>query len=1378
MLTIISYTLMKQHIFMFVIIWVTHTVSAQIPQEPKNLQSPNVATLGLFGEIPVSPFTGTPSIGILLDNIQDGDIEFQLSMDYHSAGIRPDQHPGWTGLGWGLQAGGAIYRVVNDMPDEYNNPKYSSGANSGYYFNHDVLNTSRWNERAYLREVAQSNKMLLDTEPDEFNFSFLGYSGKFYLSHDGIWQVQCDKPLIVQFNGTFLDIPFDKNGTLAATFGNFPCFSGFTIYGEDGTAYIFGGKTSAIDYSMGFFSQYFGEWTASAWYLTKIVTPKKDEAIFEYERGDFTNQMYISVYEDRGSYTEAGGGIFNPQSECKSWNSTSIPASYNGKLLAPVYLTLISTPNAKISFTRSQSNELAYASNTYSWNYSNWLRSDRSIPFLPLLKSNEDGYPKCLERLKWYKLDEITIENIDKRLLKKIKFAYNNTSNERLILSSIKEEVVGGSRKTYSFDYNQENQLPEYLSNRTDHWGFYNNVYAYIDANDYYSQREPNSSVLLYGVLNKITYPTGGYTRFVFEPHSYRKQLSMNRWEQCDSLSINKIAGGLRIKRIINSASGNSQDEILEKEYFYVTDYLVNGINSKKSSGILGGRIQYGFSNYVVYAFNDRNVKRKMNIFSSQSVLPACVNAQGSHIGYSEVIERNADGSFTRLRFTNFDNGHMDEPADAIIQESRTPYEPYASRACERGKLLSKVQYSAEGKEKYSQVYLYERSSNNFVRSMTASYKNVCSNTAVSYDEGTSFKIYTYVYRLQQEQNIAHNTLSSPVVITKSYSYNRNNLIREIAQTVNNGIKKTTYKRPDEFSAQVYNSMVARNILSPVVEESESLLTSSGALCQLRKKRSNYVSVAIGSNNFYTISSIEDSISPYVWRKIYECFNFDNKANPVSVNINEKPVVYQWGYNKQYPIALFEGASNDYKVTAKYQDVWTTKSIALKHNASYQNAKAYSFYTSKPGSVEFRLSGALGYNWYVAGRLDGKAVQLIQIRTNNKDEPWWRYENAYSYKVIISGVSAGSHTFRIDATDSYKDIASAGNYDGELSYSYWKSESIAPEITGSNDVFYETFENYNSDNVVPFGFNSTKSYAGLYTATLPTNPNKSYTIDYQVFKNGKWCYTGTEFKNGTYTINEGSNPIDEVRVYPKDASVTSCTYIPFIGMRSKTNERGITESYEYDPYGRLVAIKGDNQEIIKTFDYKYYNQSSEIVPVNYYNVEIKKEFIKEGCDSLLGEIGQPIEYIVPARKYFSSISQEDANRKAYDDLVRNGQQYANENGECSSNIVLSVYNPFDVTHVLNFCWGIQGSLRYDQYPIPPCEKIDDTGDILLDYKPVIVHLPRYNYRSVDVDLEGGYPANVDLSIKSSEHRFDLFYDIHYYPDYRDIYVIGGYSFSR
>ena len=39
-------------------------------------------------------------------------------LTYHGSGVRPDQHPGWVGLVWNLNAGGCISRIVNGLPDE------------------------------------------------------------------------------------------------------------------------------------------------------------------------------------------------------------------------------------------------------------------------------------------------------------------------------------------------------------------------------------------------------------------------------------------------------------------------------------------------------------------------------------------------------------------------------------------------------------------------------------------------------------------------------------------------------------------------------------------------------------------------------------------------------------------------------------------------------------------------------------------------------------------------------------------------------------------------------------------------------------------------------------------------------------------------------------------------------------------------------------------------------------------------------------------------------------------------------------------------------------------------------------------------------------
>lgn len=64
----------------------------------------------------------------------------------------------------------------------------------------------------------------------------------------------------------------------------------------------------------------------------------------------------------------------------------------------------------------------------------------------------------------------------------------------------------------------------------------------------------------------------------------------------------------------------------------------------------------------------------------------------------------------------------------------------------------------------------------------------------------------------------------------------------------------------------------------------------------------------------------------------------------------------------------------------------------------------------------------------------------------------------------------------------------------------------------------------------------------------------------------------------------------------------------------------------------------------------------------WYNVEKSKVFYKNDCED--GFVGAPYTYTVEAGKYTSDVSQEDADRKALDDIEKNGQEQANLNGEC------------------------------------------------------------------------------------------------------------------
>ena len=70
--------------------------------------TPNAASLGKYGQIPVSYYNGLVNISIPIYTIKLQDIEVPIVLQYHSGGNKTDEHPGWVGLGWNLQAGGSI----------------------------------------------------------------------------------------------------------------------------------------------------------------------------------------------------------------------------------------------------------------------------------------------------------------------------------------------------------------------------------------------------------------------------------------------------------------------------------------------------------------------------------------------------------------------------------------------------------------------------------------------------------------------------------------------------------------------------------------------------------------------------------------------------------------------------------------------------------------------------------------------------------------------------------------------------------------------------------------------------------------------------------------------------------------------------------------------------------------------------------------------------------------------------------------------------------------------------------------------------------------------------------------------------------------------
>lgn len=164
-------------------------------------------------------------------------------------------------------------------------------------------------------------------------------------------------------------------------------------------------------------------------------------------------------------------------------------------------------------------------------------------------------------------------------VIKKIGFDYsyigavNNYNNCRLFLSSVYElPNEQKSDRKYMFSYITPEKLPAKTTTLIDYWGFakdpltplcycWSTIYQEGDRSKsrtlipptiirsdnstkyYYGQdRTPNSSMLTYGTLQSIKYPTGGKTIFTYEPHKYDNAFHVDtEIEQTSKLSFDDV---------------------------------------------------------------------------------------------------------------------------------------------------------------------------------------------------------------------------------------------------------------------------------------------------------------------------------------------------------------------------------------------------------------------------------------------------------------------------------------------------------------------------------------------------------------------------------------------------------------------------------------------------------------------------------------------------------------------------------------------------------------------------------------------------------------------------------------------------------------------
>jgi RHS repeat-associated protein len=157
--------------------------------------SPTVTALMKFEEVPMKNYTGLPDISIPVFNTssRSAELNVDISLKYHAGSTKLKDIASDVGLGWSLFAGGTISRTVKGLPDEYRPVTGSDKIGlyhtatapllNNYYLFLDYvdnivpLDNNKYNE--FLWGVNEKGKY--DSEHDLWQYSFFGYSGRFYV---------------------------------------------------------------------------------------------------------------------------------------------------------------------------------------------------------------------------------------------------------------------------------------------------------------------------------------------------------------------------------------------------------------------------------------------------------------------------------------------------------------------------------------------------------------------------------------------------------------------------------------------------------------------------------------------------------------------------------------------------------------------------------------------------------------------------------------------------------------------------------------------------------------------------------------------------------------------------------------------------------------------------------------------------------------------------------------------------------------------------------------------------------------------------------------------------------------------------------------------
>lgn len=342
---------------------------------------------------------------------------------------------------------------------------------------------------------------------------------------------------------------------------------------------------------------------------------------------------------------------------------------------------------------------------------------------------------------------------------------------------------------------------------------------------------------------------------------------------------------------------------------------------------------------------------------------------------------------------------------------------------------------------------------------------------------------------------------------------------------------------------------------------------------------STFTPSAVDGDN---ISIVKDS------RYKDEAFSDFNKGNIISVlGKDGVPTSYEWRYNQKLPVVEIINAVNNTKEQQTPGTVSQSVSFYFSSSSSGSTVQQ-TFQQTQVGNITVALTqppNNVQVNAYIT--LTGPQNRTASLCFAGASGG----SCGNPTSVTFANMPVGNYTIDYSVNNTFQGYTFPYSY--SPSYSY-QGTYIAE--SGTKEFFFDSFEeNPNNLSSIVSGpsYTGSRYWNGTYTCSF-TKPNaRNYTIQWWNYSNNQWNFNTAAYNNNMVL----SGPVDNVRIFPTDAYMTSYTYDPVKGITSITDPNGRSIYYEYDVFNRLHLVRDQDKNIIRKICYNYAGQPEQCVNV-------------------------------------------------------------------------------------------------------------------------------------------------------------------------------------